>query len=108
MDLTAYALERLRELDWIKVFGPKDIRHRGGAISFVDRDIHPHDLATFLDSLGIAVRAGHHCAQPLTKLLGVNATTRASFYVYNTMNDVNDLIDALKEARRYFHYDRTS
>jgi len=105
MELTAYALEKLAELDYIKIFGPKDVRFRGGAVSFVDKDIHPHDLATFLDSLGIAVRAGHHCAQPLTKLLGVSATTRASFYLYNTKDDIDALINALKESRRYFHYD---
>jgi cysteine desulfurase/selenocysteine lyase len=105
MELTAYALERLAELNYIKIFGPKDVRFRGGAVSFVDRDIHPHDLATFLDSLGIAVRAGHHCAQPLTRLLGVSATTRASFYLYNTKDDIDALINALKESRRYFHYD---
>jgi cysteine desulfurase/selenocysteine lyase len=105
MELTAYALERLAELNYIKIFGPKDVRFRGGAVSFVDKDIHPHDLATFLDSLGIAVRAGHHCAQPLTKLLGVSATTRASFYLYNTKDDIDALINALKESRRYFHYD---
>ena len=105
MELTAYALERLAELDYIRIFGPQDVRFRGGAVSFVDRDIHPHDLATFLDSLGIAVRAGHHCAQPLTRLLGVSATTRASFYVYNTKDDIDALVNALKESRRYFHYD---
>ena len=105
MELTAYALEKLAELDYIKIFGPKDVRFRGGAVSFVDKDIHPHDLATFLDSLGIAVRAGHHCAQPLTRLLGVSATTRASFYLYNTKDDIDALINALKESRRYFHYD---
>ncbi|MCX6829449.1 MAG: cysteine desulfurase [candidate division Zixibacteria bacterium] len=105
MELTAYALEKLAKLDYIKVFGPQDVRYRGGAVSFVDKDIHPHDLATFLDSCGIAVRAGHHCAQPLTRLLGVSATTRASFYLYNTKDDIDALINALKESRRYFHYD---
>ncbi|UCD95631.1 MAG: aminotransferase class V-fold PLP-dependent enzyme [Candidatus Zixiibacteriota bacterium] len=101
-ELTSYALERLAELDHIKVFGPDNPDHRGGTISFVDADIHPHDLAQFLDSKGIAVRAGHHCAQPLMGLLGVGSTARASFYIYNHKTDVDDLITALIEARRYF------
>lgn len=102
IELTAYALNRFRELPHLKIFGPMDVSRRGGIISFVDPEIHPHDLATFLDSAGIAVRAGHHCAQPLTKLLGVNATTRASFYIYNTVADIDELINALKDARRFF------
>jgi cysteine desulfurase / selenocysteine lyase len=100
--LTAYALERLKEIDSIRVFGPTNVEHRGGAISFVDRDIHPHDLATFLDGRGIAIRAGHHCAQVLMRRLGVVATSRASFYIYNSNQDVDDFIEALKDARRYF------
>ncbi len=103
--LTAYALEKLSELEFLKIYGPRDAAHRGGAVTFNDINIHPHDLATFLDSYGIAVRAGHHCAQPLTRLLGVSATTRASFYLYNTTDDVDDLVSALKEARRYFRYE---
>jgi cysteine desulfurase/selenocysteine lyase len=102
VELTAYALERLAELSHIKIFGPQDAGDRGGIISFHDNKIHPHDLATFLDSSGIAVRAGHHCAQPLTRLLGVNSTTRASFYIYNDKDDIDALIDGLIEARRYF------
>jgi len=102
MELTSYALNRLSELDHIKVFGPRNIEHRGGAISFIDNMIHPHDLATFLDSHGIAIRAGHHCAQPLMKRLGVLATARASSYIYNTKDDMDKLIDALIAARRYF------
>jgi cysteine desulfurase/selenocysteine lyase len=102
IELTSYALEELARLDHIKVFGPDNPLHRGGTISFVDSDIHPHDLAQFLDSRGIAVRAGHHCAQPLTRLLGAGSTARASFYIYNGKADVDDLITALKEARRYF------
>jgi cysteine desulfurase/selenocysteine lyase len=104
LELTAYALTKLRELDYIKIFGPLDAINRGGAISFIDKNIHPHDLATFLDTHGIAVRAGHHCAQPLTRLLGVNATTRASFYIYNTKDDIDELISALLAARRYFRH----
>jgi cysteine desulfurase/selenocysteine lyase len=102
MELTAYALEKLRELKFVKVFGPQDVYHRGGAISFKMQDIHPHDLATVLDSYGIAVRAGHHCAQPLTTLLGEISTTRASFYIYNTQEDVDELVNGLIAAQRYF------
>jgi cysteine desulfurase/selenocysteine lyase len=102
MELTSYALKRLSELDHIKIFGPRDIKHRGSAISFIDNMIHPHDLATFLDSRGIAIRAGHLCAQPLMKRLGVTATARASFYVYNTKDDIDELTNALIAARRYF------
>jgi len=104
-DITQYALDRLSELENIKIFGPKDINHRGGAVSFVDADVHSHDIATFLDTRGIAVRAGHHCAQPLARLLGVTSTTRASFYIYNNNDDVDRLIDALIEMRRYFGYE---
>ncbi len=102
IELTAYTMARLSELRSIKIIGPSDTDMRGGAISFVDKDIHPHDLATFLDSRGIAVRAGHHCAQPLMKRLGLAATARASIYIYNTTDDIDKLINALWEARRYF------
>jgi cysteine desulfurase / selenocysteine lyase len=104
MELTAYALDKLSELKSIRIFGPMDINIRGGAVSFTDKDIHPHDLATILDSYGIAIRAGHHCAQPLMRRLGVVATARASFYIYNTKEDVDQLIEALKNARRYLGY----
>jgi len=100
--LADYALDSLSKLGGIKIFGPRDVELRGGAISFADDNIHPHDLATYLDTLGIAVRAGHHCAQPLMKRLGVVATTRASFYIYNTRDDVDALIDGIIAARRYF------
>jgi len=102
IEITSYALDRLRELDFIKIFGPENPLDRGGVISFVDSKIHPHDLAQFLDSRGVAVRAGHHCAQPLVKQLGVTSTARASFYIYNTKDEVDRLVEALKEARRYF------
>ncbi len=101
-EITAYALRRLSEFKYLRIFGPADVKHRGGAVSFIDREIHPHDLATFLDSRGIAVRAGHHCAQPLARRLGVVSTARASFYIYNTLEEVDKLVEALKEARRYF------
>ncbi len=104
IELTRYTLEKLAELDFIKVFGPTDANHRGGAVTFNDVNIHPHDLSTFLDTRGIAVRAGHHCAQPLHRLLGTVATTRASFHVYNTKTEVDIFIEALKESQRYFGY----
>lgn len=102
MQLTSYALNRLSVLDHIKIFGPRNVELRGGALSFIDDSIHPHDLATFLDSRGIAIRAGHHCAQPLMKRLGVVSTARASFYIYNTKDDIDELFNALIAARRYF------
>lgn len=100
--LTAYALDRLHELKYVKTFGPSDVYQRGGVISFKIDGIHSHDLATALDSYGIAVRAGHHCAQPLTNLLGEISTTRASLYIYNTKDDIDELLKGLIEARRYF------
>ena len=106
MELTSYALDKLSELEQIKTFGPRDIENRGGAISFVDDAIHPHDLATFLDSHGVAIRAGHLCAQPLMRRLGVPAAARASIYIYNTEDDIDELIDALVAARRYFSHER--
>ncbi len=105
IEITEYALERMSLLNNIRIFGPMNPEHRGGAISFVDKDIHSHDVAQYLDSQGVAVRAGHHCAMPLTKMLGVPATSRASFYVYNTRDDVDKLIEALKGMRRYFGYE---
>lgn len=105
IEITEYALEQMNQLNSLKIYGPKNAEHRGGSISFIDKDIHSHDVSQFLDSQGIAVRAGHHCAMPLTKLLGVTSTSRASFYVYNTKDDVDKLIEALKEMRRYFRYE---
>ena len=102
IELTAYAIERFSEIKSIKIIGPNQTELRGGALSFVDKDIHPHDLATFLDTKGIAVRAGHHCAQPLMKKLGLTSTARASFYIYNTKDDIDELFNALIAARRYF------
>jgi cysteine desulfurase/selenocysteine lyase len=101
-ELTGYAIDKLSEIKRVKIIGPSDTAKRGGAISFIDKDIHPHDLAQFLDSRGIAVRAGHHCAQPLMGRLGLAATARASFYIYNTKQEIDSLAEALSEARRYF------
>lgn len=102
VDLTAYALRRISEVEGIDIQGPTDATERGGAISFTDKDIHPHDISTFLDSRGIAIRAGHHCAQPLVKSLGKVATARASLYIYNNERDIDVLVDTLGEMRRYF------
>ena len=100
-ELTAYAIERLQEAGAV-VHGPKDVDARGGAVSFWFQDIHPHDLAQVLDQEGVCVRASHHCAQILMRHLGVPATTRASFYVYNTPDDVDALVRALGVAEKVF------
>lgn len=99
--LVRYAMERMQEIKELRTFGPP-AGERAGLVAFTLGNIHPHDLATFLDNQGIAVRAGHHCTQPLHKKLGVEATTRASFYVYNTQEDVDILIAALKQAKNLF------
>lgn len=101
-ELTAYAWEQLSRFGGLTLHGPADPAQRGALISFVDQHIHPHDLATVLDTYGVAIRAGHHCAQPLMRRLGVVATARASFAVYNSKEDVDALIFALAAARRYF------
>lgn len=98
--LARYALERLRAIDGVTVYGPEE---RAGLITFNVEGVHPHDVATVLDSRGIAVRAGHHCAQPLMRWLGVTATARASFYLYNTEEEIDKLADALQYAKEYFH-----
>jgi len=100
--LTAYALERIAELELVTVMGPRNPIGRGGTVSFFHEWIHPHDLGTVLDSMGIAIRTGHHCAMPLVRGYGVTASARASFYVYNREEEIDLLIDGLKEAERYF------
>jgi len=100
--LTAYALERLTEFPEITVYGPSDAWQRSGLVAFTMGDIHPHDMATFLDEEGVAIRAGHHCAQPLHKHLGLSATSRASFYLYNTRAEVDVFIEALRNAKKFF------
>lgn len=102
IDLTKYALKRISELKQIKLYGDTDIRNRGGIISFNLGDIHPHDLATILNDHGIAIRSGHHCAQILMEKLDVSATSRASFYIYNTKEEINIFINALGEAIKLF------
>jgi cysteine desulfurase / selenocysteine lyase len=98
-ELTGYALERLAELDWIRVFGPPADR-RAGIVSFEVEGIHPHDVAQILDWEGVAVRAGHHCTQPLMSRLGVSATTRASFYLYTIPEEIDRLVDGLHKAKK--------
>lgn len=103
VSITEYALERFRELEEITTYGPNDTNIRGGVISFYINDVHPHDISQVLDSLGVAIRAGHHCAMPLVKSkLNVPATARASFYLYNTENEVDILIEGLKKTMEYF------
>ncbi len=101
-ELLGYALERLAEVPGLTIFGPADPAHQSGVLSFALGDIHPHDVAAILDGENVAVRAGHHCNQPLMRELGVIATTRASFYLYNTPQDVDRLVGALHKANRVF------
>ncbi len=104
-DLVDYALPQLRELPYIELYGCDSRRdNKTGIITFNVKDVHPHDVATILDSYGVAVRAGHHCAQPLMQYLGQNATCRASFYFYNTREDVDRWIAALKQVRKVLGY----
>jgi cysteine desulfurase/selenocysteine lyase len=100
--LTKDLLSKLLAIDEVAVVGPLTMESRGGAVSFTVAGIHPHDLGQYLDSQGIAVRTGHHCAWPLTRSLGVPATTRASLYLYNTLEDNDALIDGIESAMRYF------
>lgn len=102
IEITEYALNRLSEFDDITLYGPPDPRERGGVVSFNFGDLHPHDIGTVLDRHGVAIRAGHHCTQPLMRTLGVSGTARASFYVYNTLEEVDVLVEALEAAREFF------
>ena len=103
-ELVDYALPQLRELPYIELYGCDSRQdNKTGIITFNVKDVHPHDVATILDAEGVAVRAGHHCAQPLMKYLGQNATCRASFYLYNTKEDIDRWIDALKKVRKVMH-----
>jgi cysteine desulfurase/selenocysteine lyase len=101
-DITRYALERLADVKGLALYGTREIDKRGAAISFNLGDVHAHDLATVLDAQGIAIRSGHHCAQPLMERLNVPATSRASFYIYNTKREVDVLVRALEKARKMF------
>lgn len=101
-ELLGYALERLTEVEGLRVYGPRTTDMRGGAVSFTLDGVHPHDVAAVLDGEGIAVRAGHHCAQPLHAYYDIPATTRASFYLYNILEEIDRLVVALRKARTLF------
>ena len=101
-ELLSYALERLDDMGGITVYGPTDLDERSGVISFTMGDAHPHDISTILDSRGIAIRAGHHCAQLVMQHFGISATARASFYLYNSTDDVDRLIEGLASVKEIF------
>jgi cysteine desulfurase/selenocysteine lyase len=100
--LTAHALEVMPAIPGVTILGPLTTADRGGAVSFEVAQIHPHDVGQVLDELGIAVRTGHHCAWPLHRALGVQASTRASFYLYNTRDEVDALADGVRQAQKFF------
>ncbi|MGA6162224.1 cysteine desulfurase [Amycolatopsis magusensis] len=100
--LTEAAIAGLGEIAGVRIIGPADLADRGGAVSFVIDGVHPHDAGQVLDSLGIAVRVGHHCAWPLHRRMGVPATVRASFYLYNELSEVDELVRGVREAQRFF------
>jgi cysteine desulfurase / selenocysteine lyase len=101
-EITQYTLDRFKDFPEVTVYGPKDVEKRGGLVAFALGDVHPHDIATFADQDGIAIRAGHHCAMPLHKKLGLAATARASFYLYNTRDEVDVFIEMLHKAKKFF------
>ena len=101
-ELTHYAISRLTDIKGLKIYGPLESQERGSVISFTIDDIHPHDIGTALDNLGIATRAGHHCAMPLMTLLDLTATVRVSFYIYNNHEEIDCLIKGIEEVRRFF------
>lgn len=105
IELIDYLMPKLQEIDGLKIYGPKDNVKRGGLIAFNIEGLHPHDVATALDMEGVAVRAGHHCAQPLLNYLETPATARASFYLYNTKADCDKLVEALKKTKEFFNLD---
>ena len=100
--LTAHALDALREINGVRILGPDTTKDRGGAVAFEVEGVHPHDVGQVLDELGVAVRTGHHCAWPLHRALGVQASTRATFYVYNNHAEVQALADGIRYAQRFF------
>jgi cysteine desulfurase/selenocysteine lyase len=102
IDLTSYALDKLSQVKGLRIYGTKDISKRGGVISFNFADVHPHDVAQIIDEEGIAIRSGHHCAQVLMERLNVAATSRASFYIYNTKEEIDALINSLNKVARIF------
>ena len=102
--LVDYVMPKLKAIEGVMVYGPQDPKDHTGVIAFNIEGLHPHDVATALDMEGVAVRAGHHCAQPLLKYLNVPATARASFYFYNTKKDADRLIDAIHKTKEFFQH----
>jgi cysteine desulfurase/selenocysteine lyase len=107
LDLLGYALEALQAVTGLRILGPPETADRGTAISFTldggdGREIHPHDVSQVLDAEGVAVRAGHHCARPLHRRFGINASTRASLYLYNTQDEIEALVDGIRQAQKFF------
>ena len=102
VELLGAAIKALSDVDRVTVHGPTDPQHRGAAISFAIEGIHPHDIGTIMDREGVAVRAGHHCAKPLVRMLGSAATTRASFYIYNSLEEIDALVGAIEATKRFF------
>ncbi|GKU83209.1 cysteine desulfurase [Niallia sp. NCCP-28] len=100
--MAAYAMEKMSSINGLTIYGPQDAKNRAGVITFNIEDVHPHDVATVLDAEGIAVRAGHHCAQPLMKWLNVSATARASFYLYNSEDEIDKLVEGISKTKEYF------
>ena len=100
--LGAYAVNVLGDMPGVTVHGPDADGERSGVVSFTVEDLHPHDVGTVLDGEGIAIRAGHHCAQPLMRKLGVHATARASVYLYNTTDEIDRLVEGVGKAQRFF------
>jgi len=103
-EITAYAYEKMMNINGIEIFGPENIDERAGLISFNIPGVHPHDLGTFLDSKGIAIRTGHHCAMPLIKKLGSHSSARASFYIYNTKKEIDKFITEINNSMKYFNH----
>lgn len=101
-ELTAYALEQLQTIEGLRIIGPTSPEERGGALSFVVEGIHPHDLGQVLDDQGVCIRVGHHCAWPVHTCMGVQATARASFYIYNELSEIDALVDAIRKAQEFF------
>ena len=101
-ELMSYAIEEISKLEYVKIYGPKDIDKRGGVLSFEISGVHPHDVASIFDTFGVCIRAGNHCAQPLMRYMGINATSRASIYFYNTKEDIDRLIEAIKKTYDMF------
>lgn len=101
-ELVSYALDKINKLDYVKVYGPKEVEKRGGVISFEIEGVHPHDVASIFDTFGVCIRAGNHCAQPLMRYMGINATSRASIYLYNNKEDVDRLVEAIEKTYEMF------